>query len=388
MKFTRLFKYTLCAVVSSIALSTASNAHVQSSPASLGTSSPISFNVLENASDYRIAFGSCAKERLPQPIWHDIAQVDPDVFLFIGDNQYADIYFDADGDRVMAPVTDPARFTEAYKTLSEIEGFKKFRESTPIYAMWDDHDYGANDGGKDYPLKKESQKAFVEFFGFPEQHPIHKQEGIYHEVSVERDGKTIQMIFLDTRYHRDSLDKHPQGRPKGKGPYLVTQDKSRSILGETQWQWFEQQLQKPADIRFIISSIQVVAYEHGWETWGNMPHEKERLYAAIEKANAENVIFLSGDRHLMELSKDTGQTSYQPPYPIYDFTSSGMTQEYREVNEANSFRIGEPVRDTHYAVVDIIWGETIQESRVVLTALGLDNKVFLQHEVNLSELSF
>ena len=37
-----------------------------------------------------IAFGSCAREREPQPIWTEIIAKDPDLFLFIGDNHYAD----------------------------------------------------------------------------------------------------------------------------------------------------------------------------------------------------------------------------------------------------------------------------------------------------------
>ena len=38
----------------------------------------------------RIAFGSCAHQDKPQPIWKSIAAAKPDVFLFLGDNIYGD----------------------------------------------------------------------------------------------------------------------------------------------------------------------------------------------------------------------------------------------------------------------------------------------------------
>jgi alkaline phosphatase D len=34
-------------------------------------------------------------------------------------------------------------------------------------AVWDDHDYGVNDGGGDFPAKEISRKAFLDFFNEP-----------------------------------------------------------------------------------------------------------------------------------------------------------------------------------------------------------------------------
>ena len=48
--------------------------------------------------------------------------------------------------------------------------------------------------------------------------------------------------------------------------------------------------------RLIASSIQVVAEDHGWEKWMNLPHERERLYRLIRETGAEGMVFLSGDR--------------------------------------------------------------------------------------------
>ena len=78
------------------------------------------------------------------------------------------------------------------------------------------------------------------------------------------------------------------------------------MLGEDQWAWLEEQLRTPAEVRLIASSIQVVAEDHGWEKWMNFPHERERLYRLIRETRAEGVVFLSGDRHLAELSMMDG----------------------------------------------------------------------------------
>ena len=334
----------------------------------------------------RFALGSCAKERLPQPIWDTIAAQSPELFLFIGDNHYADLWAPEGGEVRMTPVTDPKRFYEAYQTLSDIPEFAAFRQHVPIMATWDDHDYGANDQGKDYPLKQQSQRAFLDFFQFPADSPIHQQAGIYHAKTFGPLGQKVQFIMLDTRYHRDAIDRNPNGSADSKGPFIATQDTSRSMLGEQQWQWLETQLKQPADIRFIISSVQFVAYQHGWETWGNMPHERDRLYALIGNTRANGVIILSGDRHLTEISVDTGQLGATPPYPIWDFTASGMTDKYYPVTEENTFRVGGVYRQSHFGTVDIEWADENHSTQVVLKAIDEQSRVLNTQTIAMSTL--
>ncbi len=349
------------------------------------------FNLQATASvsilpDFRLAFGSCAKDREPQPIWFDILNKQPDLFLFIGDNQYADIKIDSDGNRTMSAVTNKDDFANAYVRLGKHEGFAQLKRTVPILATWDDHDYGQNDAGREFGLKDESQQAFMDFFDYPEDHPIRTRQGVYNQTLIESKGKKIQVLLLDTRYHRDRLDLKPEGRVNGKGPYVKTTDTQRSLLGDEQWDWLKSELQKPADIRLIASSIQVVANEHGWESWGNMPHERQRLYELLNQTNANGVVFLSGDRHLMEVSRDDGSFDMAVPYPLWDFTSSGINQSYREVDEVNQYRIGEPVRDSHYATIDIHWAENLLDSQIVFTALGLNNRVLQTNTIKLAEL--
>lgn len=337
--------------------------------------------------DLIIAFGSCAKEREAQPIWVDIAKHKPDAFLFIGDNNYADVQ-EIDGEIQYGPVINPARFKQAYEAVNNIPEFAAFRQQVPmLMGTWDDHDYGANDAGKEYPLKAESQAAFIEFFEFDKTHHIHEQEGIYHSQILEKDGKSIQIIMLDTRYHRDSLTRNPAGRPEGKGHYIPSSNINDTMLGAEQWTWLEKQLTEAADIRLVVSSIQVVAYQHSWEAWGTMPHQRDKLYDLIRQTGANGLIFLSGDRHLMELSKDEGQLGHKVPYPIWDFTSSGITQSYSAVNEDNDFRVGKVVRDTNYGVVSVRWHDKdILKSTIELEAFGLQQRPLERVSIVLGDL--
>lgn len=337
------------------------------------------FSSLPNSLD-TIVFGSCAKETQPQPVWNKIAAVEPDLFLFIGDNQYADNQW-IDGRWQSQPVTNKARLVEAYSTLAKIPQFASFRKSIPILGVWDDHDYGANDAGGEYQLKQQSQEAFLDFFGFSKDAPIRDQKGVYQSYVVGEAGKRVQIILLDTRYHRDAIDK--KSNPNSPGRFQPTSDSTRTMLGEQQWQWLEQQLLHPAEVRLIISSVQVVAYQHGWETWGNMPHERQRLYDLIGSTQANGVMFLSGDRHLMEISKDVGQRGSKVPYAMWDFTSSGMTDDVAIVDEVNDFRTGPVYRGTNFGKIDIQWGLS---PKLKLTAFDQKGAVLIEQFVSLNTL--
>ncbi len=86
----------------------------------------------------KIAFGSCAKQWLPQPIWKSIGNENSDLFIFLGDAIYGD-WNDTNVFEVTSETLD-----RDYKKLAAIPEFKKFRESTPIIATWDNHDYGVS----------------------------------------------------------------------------------------------------------------------------------------------------------------------------------------------------------------------------------------------------
>ena len=172
----------------------------------------------------RIAFGSCAEQHRPQPIWHSVAAARPELFLFLGDNIYAD-------------TEDMDAFWAKYQLLGAQPGYQKLKATCPILATWDDHDLGANDAGGEYPKKREAQKLFLDFFDVPADSPRRRQEGVYHAQIFGPAGKRVQVILLDTRYFRSRLKTgFVPGEPgEGhRGKYAPNDDPQATVLGPEQ----------------------------------------------------------------------------------------------------------------------------------------------------------
>ena len=196
---------------------------------------------------------------------------------------------------------------ESYKKQKNM--FPDWVFSKKLNAIWDDHDYGKNDGGFEYPLKQEAQAMFLEFWNVAKDDPRHLREGIYFSEEKEIFGRTINLIALDTRYHRSLLDQADK-------PYSPTQDKTKTILGKTQWKWLEETLSEDSDLIIVVSSIQILPTNHGFEKWHNFPHERIKLLNML-KSKGKPVILLSGDRHKAGFYKDGD---------IIEITSSSMNK--------------------------------------------------------------
>ncbi len=295
---------------------------------------------LYGAEPFRIAFGSCLHQGRDQPIWDAVNAREPDIFLFIGDNIYAD-------------TTDPANMQLKYDMLGNQPGYRKLTSRAKVFATWDDHDYGENDAGRDYVMKDPSKDMFMSFFNIPADSPIRGREGIYQAERLSAAGLDVQIILLDTRWFRDPLTRL-EDRVPGKGRYGSVTDTNLTLLGEDQWAWLEEQLREPADLRILASSIQVIPRDHNWECWINMPHERDRLFNLIGKTGANGMVILSGDRHLGEISVlDEGV-----PYPITEITSSGMNMALggsngRYIEEYNRYRAGPLTTANNFGLLTI-----------------------------------
>lgn len=320
-----------------------------------------------------IAFGSCSHQDREQPAWDAIVAERPDLFLFLGDNVYAD--------RPGHPAT-PGNIAAAYRELAAQPGYRRLREARPLLATWDDHDFGQNDAGVEYPFKRQSQALMLAAFGEPADSPRWTRDGVYGAWTFGEQGRRVQVLLLDTRYFRDRLARDPSRAKPGRGSYVPQEDPSATMLGAAQWEWLESQLRQPADLRILGSSIQVIAREHGYETWGNLPRERRRLYQLIRDTGAEGVVFISGDRHLTEISREQ---SAETPYPIYDFTSSGLDQSESPVDEPNRFRISPVLRTANFGVIRVDWDAA--PVRVEMASLDGLGQTLFQHAVTLAELA-
>jgi len=376
----------------------------------------------------------------------------PDAFVYLGDNVYGDS-------------RDVQVLQSRYKRLAAKALFQQLRRSMPVFAVWDDHDYGENDAGKRYPLKQESKEIFLDFWKEPQDSARRQREGIYASQMLGEPGRQLQLILLDQRWFKEepvhgwfwqqikeqqqcqarsrklaenltvkqcarrcrrlgnkcrffqvspqkgvckavftvSAD-CPEGWVRSKDNFYElfpdfqpTMDASRTILGQAQWRWLEAELRKPAQLRVIASSQQFAAEHNGWEAWANFPYEQLRMVELIRKTKAAGVMMISGDVHYGEISKLETITpradSDDPVFPfsvvsaigysIYDVTSSGLTQTWRNIG-SNRYRIGRPERGRNFGFIDIDWAAA--DPQIRLAIVDRKRQISVEHQLGLSEL--
>ena len=330
----------------------------------------------------RIAFGSCARQDQPQPVWEAVVATKPQLFVFLGDNIYAD-------------TQNMDLMRAKYALLGKQPGFQKLKKTCPVLATWDDHDYGSNDVGAEYPKKRESQQIFLDFFDVPKDDPRRAQEGVYYARVVGPKGKRVQLILLDGRYFRSPLKRgFERGEPGDgyRGWYLPNDDPDATMLGTAQWRWLAEQLKVPAEVRIIGSGIQVIPDEHGSEHWGNFPRERRRLFALLRETKTKGVVFLSGDRHLAEISRLPAEHPSSVGYPLFDVTSSSLNAPSgnftkagaRFANEINSYRVGLTYFEVNFGNIVIDWDQA--DPIVRLQVCDEKGGVVLQQRLKLSQL--
>ena len=262
----------------------------------------------------RIAFGSCAKHWQSQPIWDAVLDEEPDLWLFLGDN----IYGDTDG--TTAWKISEGQLNGEWNRLADKPEWQRFRARVPVLATWDNHDYCSHAGGGEFAHKEIARKAFLTFFGEPADSPRWTQDGIYDARILGPAGKRVQIILLDTKWNRSPFKRDPTPQDErlaaGKvGGYLPDDDPAMTHLGDAQWRWLEAELKKPAEVRLLCSSTQVIPDQKGMDEWGNFPRERERLLALCREAG--NMVILSGNVHFAEISERDGLVEFtlQRPDP-------------------------------------------------------------------------
>jgi alkaline phosphatase D len=160
-----------------------------------------------------------------------------------------------------------------------------------------------------------------------------------------------------------------------------------TLLGEAQWKWLAEELKKPAEVRIVASSIQVVPTENCWEIWNNFPGERQRLFDVIARTKATGVILLSGDRHTAEISRLAGDES-GVGYPLYDITSSSLNKPGGKSNadEPNKYRVGGAnYGEINFGSIAIDWNAA--DPAIELAIHSGEGKIVREQALRLSTLS-
>ncbi len=324
------------------------------------------------ASVTKIAFGSCAHQDKPQPVYDVVLKYEPDLFVFLGDNIYGDTHV-------------PDTLRAKYARLADKPEFLRLMSKTKVLATWDDHDYGWNDVGRHYPEKEISKSIFLDFWNEPAESLRRTRRGIYGSYTYDYSGKVLQVILLDNRTFRDDLRPYdPAVKPDHAYfydlDYLPHTSTDSTLLGEEQWAWLREQLLDTADIRILASGTQFGIEFNGYEAWANFPHEQQRMLDLIKETKANGVIFITGDVHYGEISviRQDGL------YPIYDITSSGITSTW-DFATPNSNRIEGPVMDNHFGLLSISW---IDDPVIKMEIIDVKDNHRIEYSVSLSEISF
>ena len=280
-------------------------------------SSPIEADLI------KLGLGSCLDQDFPQPIWNSIEKENLNYFIFLGDNVYGD-----------SPDGSLDRLKSAYQNQKSL--LPAFLDDINILSIWDDHDYGLNDGGRDYIFKKESQKMFLNFWEIPEDDIRSKQEGIYFSEDKTFFDKKFKFIFLDTRYFRSEL----LGL---KGKYAKNESPNSTMLGINQWEWLEKELDGYFDFLIIFSSIQIIPQDHGFEKWSNFPNERIKFFSMIDKY-INKTLLVSGDRHRGGIYKKNG---------FLEITASSLNKPGSLFFETDKYLLGKTYRQENYGVIEI-----------------------------------
>ncbi|HHB52408.1 MAG TPA: alkaline phosphatase family protein [Saprospiraceae bacterium] len=314
---------------------------------------PDSSQVLE-----KIAFGSCSNQALDQSYWDVIASKNPDLWIWMGDIIYSD-------------TEDMQEHKKQYDKFKHNRYYQKFIGRVPVIGVWDDHDYGVNDGGAGYPKKEESKEELMDFLDIPANASVRKHEGAYNSYEFGQGHRKVKIYLLDNRYFKDKLE-----------PDTVTVNRyiknlTGSILGEQQWNWLENEIKNSdASINLFVSGIQIIPDDQPFEKWGDFPNERTRFLKLLERYKPKNPVILSGDRHLAEISE---YTYLDFSAQVTEVTSSGLTHSYEGADEKNAYRLGELYDGKNFGMLKITWGG----SKVLMTIFIYDigGKQIIEHGI-------
>ena len=311
----------------------------------------------DSASSFTVAFGSCARvlEDGEQAIWETVERLDPDLFFWTGDNVYGD-------------ALDPDILAEEYRRQRDVPALQALLRSTPHLATWDDHDYGLNNHDRTNPIKEEALATFERYWANP-SHGTSEVPGVFFRYNYGG----VDFFFVDVRYHRD-----PNALPDGP---------EKTMLGAGQLAWLKEGLrQSEAPFKVLVSgSGWTKAKGMGGDSWASFIHERDSLFAFIQREEITGVVLVSGDTHVGELN--AVPWSARGGYDFYDLVSSPLAQ--RTTGSWLERRPEVRIRPVYFSGpnVGLLEFDLAGEPALRFTLVGLDGRpAWAPFELKASEL--
>lgn len=286
---------------------------------SLNSYSNTNYERLQNLKELsRISFGSCNDQTDEQPLWADLLRQKPDLWIWGGDNIYAD--WMAGGS-----------IEKSYAFQNKQPLYAAFKKQTPMIGTWDDHDFSHDNANGNFEGKIASQQQHLDFLEVPQDSFLRKQEGVYSSHEFGEEAHKIKILLLDNRYFKNLDPEYP-------------------LLGKTQWNWLEKELlSSTAKMHLIVTGLPVLSPLIPYtEEWGETS-ELNRMLELLKKTKPKGVVFLTGDKHFSSIYQRWGHL---------EFMSSGMTHV---ASKKTWYYLSRQYPTTYfglsYGQIDIKWSE-------------------------------
>lgn len=265
--------------------------------------------------------------------WDMVKNKKPDLLFLIGDN----VYVDNQKKRLLKTITDYDILERYIETRQNLDLYQ-WKHLTPVFATWDDHDFGKNNSNQNFEYKNQSKYIFQIFFPLVPTKTIEKGPGVSSVFSLDKN----HFVFLDNRFFRSEKNTQPE-----------------SHFGKEQEQWLSQILKSKKGTFWLISGDQFFGGYHTFESYqGDHPLAFKKFLDTV-KSYKKPVFFVSGDRHIAELMKIPKN---HLGFTTYEFTSSGLhakmypgsltntpnTQAVFNKDGEHNFLILQPIESSRY----------------------------------------
>lgn len=276
-------------------------------------------------SKLKIAVVSCMSDFYSKhfKIWDTLAATNPEYLLMIGDNVYAD-----QSSANSYSQTNPEIIWERY-----VDARLRFpvyfqQKLIPTHGLWDDHDFGLNNGNRDFKYKEEAKEIFEAFFAQDlTTDDWSKSTGVGGLLSLG----DFNLYFLDGRSFR-------------------SEDKSGSHIGLDQSAWFYSKLREEVTPSLVIKGDQFFGGYHNYESFeGNHADNFQEFITELKQMKTP-FVFISGDRHLSEIMQFPRSLFGKPSFEI---TSSPIhAKTFSEEVDSNPWRVVSEKAKVNFMIIE------------------------------------
>ena len=239
---------------------------------------------------FRVAFASCATTGSESSVFTSILEMEPDVFLHMGDFHYEDI-----------KKPDVEVYLEAYDKVLRSKTQSELFRRVPIVYIWDDHDYGPDNSDRTAPGRLAALDAY------------RRAVPHYPLASLPPDRMSIHQAFTVGRVRFLATDLRAMRDPAG-----LADGPDKSMLGEDQKAWLLDEFARAMEEEFPlvgwVSTVPWIASAEAKKLVGWAPYSFERSLLAerIRSLGLDRrLLMLSGDAHMVAID-DGSHSNFAP----------------------------------------------------------------------------